>query len=99
MTQPARFFRLLSKYQIGYTFSPNFFLAAAVKAFQSQKQEELFDLSHLSVIMCGGEANRTSTIEAAENILTRFRAPPNSVKAAYGLSEVGYQARCDCELY
>lgn len=86
--EPYRFFHVLSQYKVGYTFSPNFFLAAAAKSLESQSDGSAeIDLSHLSVIMCGGEANRTSTLEAVDKILRQCGAPPHSIKAAYGLSE------------
>lgn len=86
--EPYRFFHVLSQYKVGYTFSPNFFLAAAAKSLESQPDGLTgIDLSHLSVIMCGGEANRTSTLKAADKILRQCGAPPHSIKAAYGLSE------------
>lgn len=88
VTKPAYFFHLLSDYQIGYTFLPNSFLAAATTSFLAQKDQTALDFGRLKVIMCGGEANRTSTLEAADRILTRFGARPYSIKAAYGLSEV-----------
>jgi acyl-coenzyme A synthetase/AMP-(fatty) acid ligase len=88
VTDPDQFFRLLSKHQIGYTFLPNFFLAAAVKAFNGRQDKVALDFSKLRVIMCGGEANKTATISSAEHILKQFGAAPHCVKAAYGLSEV-----------
>ncbi|MCJ1245911.1 hypothetical protein MMC30_003115 [Trapelia coarctata] len=86
-TEPARFFELLSKYQVGYTFCPNFFLAAATKSFLLRDEMPNLDLSALSVIMTGGEANKTSTIAAANELLVRFGAPQHTIKSAYGLSE------------
>ena len=37
--------------------------------------------------MCGGEANRTGTLERTDNVLRKFGAPKHCIKAAYGLSE------------
>lgn len=88
VTEPAQFFHLLSSYQIGYTFLPNSFLAATTKAFQAQENEPSLDLGRLSVIMTGGEANKTSTISEADEVLTRLGARPSTIKSAYGLSEV-----------
>lgn len=86
-SQPTQFFHLLSLYQIGYTFLPNAFLAAATKAFSAQDYRAVFDLSRLSVIMCGGEANKTSTIMAADSLLVRLGAKEGTIKSSYGLSE------------
>lgn len=89
---PARFWKALSDHRTTYTFAPNFFIAAAVRAINnldsSERQEMKLDFSQLRVIMCGGEANKTATLEAAEKILTRHGAPKCSIKASYGLSEV-----------
>ncbi|KAH4718502.1 hypothetical protein HBH78_027030 [Parastagonospora nodorum] len=88
---PARFWKALSDYRISYTFAPNFFIAAAVRALNeldpSERQELHLDFSQLRVIMCGGEANKTATLEAAELVLTEYKAPRCSIKASYGLSE------------
>lgn len=89
--EPFRFFHVLSTYKIGYTFSPNFFLAAAVSSLEKQgvnAASPKIDLSNLGVIMCGGEANRTVTLESADKVLRAFGAKDHSIKAAYGLSEV-----------
>jgi len=58
VTQPDHFFRLLSKFEIGYTFIPNFLLAAAVNEFNWRVDDAHLDFRKLRVIMCGGEANR-----------------------------------------
>jgi acyl-CoA synthetase (AMP-forming)/AMP-acid ligase II len=89
---PARFWKVLSDYRVAYTFAPNFFIAAASRAMDEmdpyERQRINLDFSELRVIMCGGEANKTATIEAAEKVLTSYGAPRCSVKASYGLSEV-----------
>ena len=88
INEPVGFLDLLSRYKIGYTFSPNFFLRAVVQAFERQKSVPDWDLSSLRVIMCAGEANLTSVIHDADKIVTRYGAPQHSLKVAYGLSEV-----------
>jgi thioesterase domain-containing protein/acyl carrier protein len=97
---PARFWKVLSDHRIAYTFAPNFFIAAASRALNEmdagQRESLGLDLSELRVIMCGGEANRTATLEAAEKILTHYGAPKGCVKASYGLSEVRVFIEC-CE--
>ncbi|KAF2718227.1 acetyl-CoA synthetase-like protein [Polychaeton citri CBS 116435] len=88
VVEPHRFFQVLSTYKIGYTFSPNFFLASAARSFNEQQNASAnLDLSNLSTIMCGGEANRTETLEACDQVLRSFGAPKHAIKAAYGLSE------------
>lgn len=89
---PIRFWKVLSDYRIAYTFAPNFFIAAAARAVDEmdpyERQCMALDFSELRVIMCGGEANKTATIDAAEKVLTAYGAPRCSIKASYGLSEV-----------
>ncbi|QIX01319.1 hypothetical protein AMS68_006836 [Peltaster fructicola] len=86
--EPHRFFQVLSTWKVGYTFSPNFFLAAAAKSWQEHGSKDAnFDLSNLKTIMCGGEANRTVTLQACDAVLRKFGAPAHAIKAAYGLSE------------
>ncbi len=87
-TNPASFFSILSVHQIGYAFAPNFFLAAATKAFRAQKDPPALDFAKLSVLITGGEACRVSTIAAADTLLVQHGARPNSIKPVYGLSEV-----------
>ncbi|KAH9878812.1 hypothetical protein IAQ61_002086 [Plenodomus lingam] len=88
---PARFWKALSDFHIAYTFAPNFFIAAAVRAINDMEPRERnlmsLDFSKLCVIMCGGEANKVATLEAAEKILQYYGAPKCSIKASYGLSE------------
>ena len=86
--QPEKFYGLISKYGIGYTFSPNSFLAAANRAWEKREQAE-GDFSRLKVLMVGGEANKVSTLQQADKILRSGGASDGAVKAAYGLSEVG----------
>ncbi|UPX15130.1 uncharacterized protein EKO05_0005589 [Ascochyta rabiei] len=88
---PVRFWKALSKHHISYTFAPNFFIATAVRALNlmqpCEREQISLDFSELCVIMCGGEANKVATIEAAEKILMQYGAPKCSIKASYGLSE------------
>lgn len=86
--EPHRYYDVLSKYKIGYTFSPNSFLATASKAWLAEdRRGQDYNFSHLKVVMVGGEANRVSTMELAHNIFIENGAVGNPVKAAYGLSE------------
>jgi len=91
---PVRFWKALSDNRISYTFAPNFFIAAASRAINEmdpcERKAMNLDFSPLRVIMCGGEANKTATLDAAEQILMQYGAPKCSIKASYGLSEVGH---------
>ncbi|KAL1621265.1 putative NRPS-like protein biosynthetic cluster [Diplodia seriata] len=89
--KPVRFWKVLSEHRIAYTFAPNFFIAAATRAINEidefEKKSMRLDFGELRVIMCGGEANKTATLAAAERVLTEYGAPKCSIKASYGLSE------------
>jgi acyl-CoA synthetase (AMP-forming)/AMP-acid ligase II len=89
---PSRFWKVLSDHRVAYTFAPNFFVATATRALNEldscERSQMDMDFSELRVIMCGGESNKTSTLEAAEKVLTSYGAPKSSIKASYGLSEV-----------
>ncbi|KAF2171430.1 hypothetical protein M409DRAFT_63705 [Zasmidium cellare ATCC 36951] len=89
MAEPYHFFSILSAYKVGYTFTPNFFLAAATKSLRDKlaNLEISLDLSHLRTIMCAGESNRTQTLADCDELMRRFGAPSYAIRAAYGLSE------------
>ena len=86
--QPSLFFDMLHKEKIGYTFLPNFFLAAATTQLLRQEDTPDYDLSSLRVLVVGGESNRSDNIRNADAILRKYQAPKNSIKVVYGLSEV-----------
>lgn len=89
--EPIQFWQFLSTYKISYTFTPNSFLAAALRA-QSEADDRdgviaRYDFQALKTLFCGGEANRTSTLKAACDFLCRHGARKTAVTAVYGLSE------------
>jgi hypothetical protein len=94
---PVRFWQALSEHRVAYTFAPNFFIAAATRAINEmnpyERTQMKLNFEKLDVIMCGGEANKTLTLEAAEEVLTYHGAPKASIKASYGLSEVCIPSR------
>jgi acyl-coenzyme A synthetase/AMP-(fatty) acid ligase len=89
VAEPASFLGLLSDHKIAYSFAPNFFMAAAINPLaDSGKKLPPYDLSHLKVIICGGEAASTNTLAIADKVLVKLGAPMHSIKSVYGLSEV-----------
>ncbi|KAK8159613.1 putative non-ribosomal peptide synthase-like protein [Phyllosticta citrichinensis] len=100
--EPVRFWQALSEFKVGFSFAPNFFVSTAARAYKDMPAEERwkldFDFSELRTIMCGGEANKKVVFEAGEEILTKFGAPRNAIKSAYGLSEtcsaIFYNTQC-----
>ncbi len=84
---PSLFWELLSVDKIGYSFSPNFFLSKATKDFESREKRPNLDLSTLRVLMVGGEATRTATLEKPDKLGRQYGAPESFIKVVYGLSE------------
>jgi len=90
IADPAGFWTALSLHKIAYTFTPNSFLAAANAAYEDDTEERTLsslDFSHLKVLFCGGEANKVKTLEKADAILRRHKAPAHAITPVYGLSE------------
>lgn len=90
VANPAGFWTALSLHKIAYTFTPNSFLAAANAAYEDDAEERTLsslDFSHLRVLFCGGEANKVKTLEKADAILRRHKAPAHAITPVYGLSE------------
>lgn len=90
IANPAGFWTALSLHKIAYTFTPNSFLAAANAAYEDDAEERTLsslDFSHLRVLFCGGEANKVKTLEKADAILRRHKAPAHAIIPVYGLSE------------
>jgi acyl-CoA synthetase (AMP-forming)/AMP-acid ligase II/thioesterase domain-containing protein len=90
IADPAGFWTALSLHKIAYTFTPNSFLAAANAAYEDDAEERTLsslDFSHLRVLFCGGEANKVKTLEKADAILRRHKAPAHAITPVYGLSE------------
>jgi acyl-CoA synthetase (AMP-forming)/AMP-acid ligase II/thioesterase domain-containing protein len=90
IADPAGFWTALSLHKIAYTFTPNSFLAAANAAYEDDAEERTLsslDFSHLRVLFCGGEANKVKTLDKADAILIRHKAPAHAITPVYGLSE------------
>lgn len=90
IADPAGFWTALSVHKIAYTFTPNSFLAAANAAYEDDTEERTLsslDFSHLKILFCGGEANKVKTLEKADAILRRHKAPAHAITPVYGLSE------------
>jgi len=90
IANPAGFWTALSLHKIAYTFTPNSFLAAANAAYEDDTEERTLsslDFSNLRILFCGGEANKVKTLEKADAILRRHKAPAHAITPVYGLSE------------
>jgi acyl-CoA synthetase (AMP-forming)/AMP-acid ligase II len=83
---PLSFLVLLDRHQIGYTFGPNFFVAAVLRTLQDFP-EVSYSLSSLKHLISGGEANVVETSAKAAAAFAKFGAAANVIKPAFGMTE------------
>lgn len=101
-SRPATFLHLLSRYRVCRSFAPNFFLAELVDAVGRRPPgAETWDLSSLTVVASGGEANDIETCVAASALLARYGAPRNAIVPGFGMTETcaGAIFNLDCPAY
>lgn len=104
VSNPLEFLTLLSRYQVARTFAPNFFLAKLVAAIRSQQRDrctEHLDLSNLTWLGSGGEANDVGTCTAVSELLATYGAPTNVIVPGFGMTETcaGAIYNLDCPEY
>lgn len=90
MAEPLLFLCLGDKHKISNTFMPNFFLAKLRRSIESPTPHYLEkepDLSCLTHIASGGEANVVETAEALTHILAKYGAPRNVNTTAWVMTE------------
>ncbi len=90
LVQPSTFVNLLSKHGVGYTFAPNFFLAALRKSLESPTGSKFCDgadLSKLRALISGGEANVVETCDAVTKLLGYYGAEGNVIRPGFGMTE------------
>ncbi|GAP82384.1 putative AMP-binding & Acyl-protein [Rosellinia necatrix] len=83
VASPPLFLDLLSRHRVSRSFVPNFFLAKLADAAPVRP----CDLSNLTVLASGGEANNVKTCEAAAALLTKLGASPGVITPGYGMTE------------
>ncbi|KAK7979954.1 hypothetical protein PG989_012411 [Apiospora arundinis] len=100
---PAIFLDLLSRHRVSRTFAPNFFLArlASVAASTLDIDVPSWDLSSLTCVTSGGEANDLQTCMAASALLEKHGAGPNVITPGFGMTETcaGAIFNLDCPGY
>lgn len=85
---PAAFLKLIQDHRVEKAFAPNFFLAEILKLLESKSGSALkFDLSGLSYIYSGGEANPTDLCVRLTKRLQEFGAPDNLLVPGFGMTE------------
>ncbi|KAK8024450.1 hypothetical protein PG993_012516 [Apiospora rasikravindrae] len=92
VTSPGLFLDLLTRHRVSRSFAPNFFLAKLVASCFDDSGDSIahrqhFDLSHLTVLASGGEANDVRTCTAASQLLMRYGAEPNVITTGFGMTE------------
>ena len=90
LVQPSMFVSLLSKHRAGYTFAPNFFLAALRKSLETPAGSKVCDgadLSNLRAFISGGEANVVETCDGVTKILSYYGVEGDVIRPGFGMTE------------
>ncbi|RYP67311.1 hypothetical protein DL770_008640 [Monosporascus sp. CRB-9-2] len=89
VASPRYFLDLLSRHGVATSFAPNFFLAKLVDVMEAQETSKgaKFDLSNLTVLASGGEANDMKTCLAVSTLLSRYGAPKDVLVPGFGMTE------------
>lgn len=104
VSKPTTLMHLMSRHQVSRSFAPNFLLAKLAAhgigpgaAWQARK----WDLSNLTVLASGGEANDVSVCAAATELLALYGAPRNVITPGFGMTETcaGAIFNTDCPGY
>ncbi|EKM53130.1 uncharacterized protein PHACADRAFT_197555 [Phanerochaete carnosa HHB-10118-sp] len=86
--RPRGLLEWCSRYQITYTFSPNFLIAQLCRDVAVSPYElGALDLSALVAFISGGEAVPIKTAVAFADLLELFGAPRNALRVGFGMSE------------
>ncbi|KAF9446751.1 acetyl-CoA synthetase-like protein [Macrolepiota fuliginosa MF-IS2] len=84
---PRNLLEWTSKYQVTYTFSPNFLIAQLVRDFTSSVPINPLDLSSVRAFISGGEAVPVKTAVEFTDILTQLGARRDVLRAGFGMTE------------
>ncbi|KAI0139124.1 acetyl-CoA synthetase-like protein [Hypoxylon sp. NC0597] len=88
VASPELFLDLLSRHRVARSFAPNFFLAKLVATCGSGTTVPgRWNLSNLTVLASGGEANDVQTCIAASELLMRHGAMRNVITTGFGMTE------------
>lgn len=94
VSSPTTFLDLLSRHQVSRSFSPNFLLASLVSSAAAMLEQPTWNLSSLTFLVTGGEANDIKTCTAVSELLQKYGARPNVLVSAFGMTET-----CAASLY
>ncbi len=92
--RPFNLLEWTSRFGITYSFSPNFLIAQLCRdQTVATTPAGALDLSALVAFISGGEAVPLKTAIEFANLLERFGAPRNALRAGFGMSETGVGIR------
>ena len=90
ISEPSVFLNLVSRHRVSRSFAPNFFLARLRQTMEpctSNMIDKDLDLSCLSFLASGGEANLVDTCSAVSKLLGKYGAPDNVIVPGFGMTE------------
>ncbi|KAI2602758.1 hypothetical protein GGR54DRAFT_633796 [Hypoxylon sp. NC1633] len=101
LSSPITFLDLLDRHRVSRSFAPNFFLAKLVSATMSAPKSWKWDLSSLTILASGGEANDVEICVELDSLLQRYGAPCSVLTPGFGMTETcaGAIFNLDCPNY
>ncbi|MCJ1461651.1 hypothetical protein MMC07_000248 [Pseudocyphellaria aurata] len=91
LEKPLSFLSLMHKHRVGYTFAPNFFLAALRRQLDeisgSLFEARYYDLSSLKALISGGEANVVETCAALTDHMRQYNIRGDVIRPGFGMTE------------
>jgi acyl-CoA synthetase (AMP-forming)/AMP-acid ligase II/thioesterase domain-containing protein/acyl carrier protein len=103
VSSPTTFLDLLSRHRVCRSFAPNFFLAKLMFSLQSALESDTnaWDLSAMTILASGGEANEVKLCDTLSSLLSRYGAPSNIITPGFGMTETcaGAIFNVDCPTY
>jgi len=87
LSDPPNFLRILARYRVTMTFTPNFLLGQLNSWHAAEPARERLDLSALRHIVSGGEANVVATGRAFLDAFAADGLRPGALWPAFGMTE------------
>lgn len=89
VSDPLLLLRMITKHRVARTVAPNFLLAALLRAVENCDENELegIDLTTLTQLVSGGEANPGKLCAKLDEVLQKFGAPVGVLQPAFGMTE------------
>ncbi|PWY79700.1 acetyl-CoA synthetase-like protein [Aspergillus heteromorphus CBS 117.55] len=91
LENPIMYLEKMAEYAVTNAFAPNFLVALVGKAIEARQEQEGrpldIDLSHLHVVLSGGEANLASTSILFNRKLVEMGAAKNVLHPSFGMTE------------